>query len=434
MSDLLTPQTAVVAVLAGVALATSWRDLRRFAFAWALVLPIDVVTGVPGWVFDGLRYGGAAWIVLRVRADLPPGSRPLLRTLTGLLLALAAVRAGMALLNHDDPGVRFGVMMTLSSVIAYLVVLRTTVHRSIVAGYLAGVALSAAVSLMQARGWTTLAPGNRFNSRYPGLSTYTSVFTWHVAIGFIVGCYLIAANARTRNPVFWLACVATPLCTLGLLTNGAQGGLLGVVAAAGAMAWAGRSRITRTALVRAVGAAVAIIVLVGLAAGVGGVDIPTLNDYDRSFLNEKTRVESWRAGAREMLNHPGTGMSSRTYLYDRRHRIMPHFLPLESGAMAGIAGFTAAMAVVGYFIWLVVRGPADRRGETIAAYGLLAALVVNILTAPQGPFQGVARTVPLFLIVLHASVRDRTAAPSASSAPSAPSTPAAPTVPPGPAR
>jgi hypothetical protein len=404
MSDLLTFQTAVVVLLAGLAVVASFRDIRGFAFAWAFVFPIDVVTGVPGWVFDGLRYAGAAWIVIRVRPDLPEGSRPLLRILAALLLALAAVRGAMAVVNHDNPNVRFGLVLALGTVLAYLVILRTTVHRAVIAGYLGGIAFSAAVSLLQSRGWTGIAPANLEGNRYPGLSTYNAVFSWHVATGFIVGCYLVAANARTRNRTFRLAATVTPLYALGLLTNGAQGGLLGVIAAAVAVTWAGRHRITRALLARAALAAAGLVVLVGLAVGVAGVDIPSLNDYDRSFHNEKTRVESWQRGLEEMLNHPVTGLSSREYLYDRRYRIVPHFLPLESGAMAGVLGFLVAGALVGYLCWLLFRGPADRRGQTIAAYGVLASLLINTLTEPQGPFQGVARAVPLFLIVLYASV------------------------------
>lgn len=429
MSDLLTPQTAIVVVLAGLAFVASFRDIRRFAFAWAFAFPIDIVNDVPGWVFDGIRYGGAAWIVLRVRADLPTASRPILRTLAALLLALAAVRGALALVNHDGPNVRFGLMLALGTASAHLVILRTAVHRAAIAGYLAGIAFSAAVSLLQSRGWTAIAPANLEGNRYPGLSTYTSVFSWHLATGFIVGCYLVAANARTRARAFWLAGVVTGLCALGLLTSGAQGGLLGVVAAALAVAWAGRHRITRAHVVRAGVAGAGLVVLVGLAVGVAGVDIPSLNDYDRSFNNEKTRIESWERGWREMGNHPLTGMSSREYLYDHRYRIVPHFLPLESGAMAGVAGFLAAGAVVGYLAWLLVRGPADRRAETVAAYGVLASLMVNTLTEPQGPFQGLARAMPLFLIVLHASLSDRTAATPAAS----PQVPPAPPPPGGPA-
>lgn len=404
MSDLLTPQTAIVATLAGIALLGSFRDIRRFAFAWAFVFPIDVVTGVPGWVFDGLRYAGAAWIVLRVRADLPATSRPLLRNLATLLLALAAVRGAMAVVNHDNPNVRFGAMLALGTAFAYLAVLRTSVHRAVIAGYLGGIAFSAAVSLVQSRHWGTIAPANLAGSRYPGLSTYNAVFSWHVATGFIVASYLVAANARVRNRTFWIACGVLPLYALGLLTNGAQGGLLGVVAAVLAVTWAGRGRITRTHLTRATVTATAIVVLVGVAVVVGGVDIPSLTNYDGSFTNEKARIESWRHGMRELVNHPLTGMSSHTYLTTLRYRIVPHFLPLESGAMAGIAGFLVAGALVAYLCWLVFRGPADRRGETIAAYGVLASLLVNTLTEPQGPFQGVSRSVPLFLIVLYASV------------------------------
>lgn len=408
MSDLLTLQTAIVVALTGLAFVASFHDIRWFAFAWAFTFPIDVVTGVPGWVFDALRYTGSAWIVLRVRPDLPAAARPLLRTFAVLLLALAAVRTLAALANHDGPSVRFGVLLALGTVMAHLVVLRTTVHRTIVAGYLAGIAFSAAVSLQQALGWSTIAPANRVGNRYPGLSTYTSVATWHMAIGFVLACYLIAVGARSRDRRFWPAAAAAPLYALGLVTNGAQGGLVGVAVAFTAIAWAGRSRITRPVLLRGAAAIAALVVAVGLVAAFGGVDIPSVTDYDGSFHNERTRVESWYDGASAMVDHPVTGVSGREYLYGRGNRIMPHVLPLESGALAGVAGFLTALAVVGYTGWLVLRGPADRRGETLVAYGLLAALVANTLMSPQGPFQGIARSVPLFLIVLHASVADRT--------------------------
>ncbi len=208
-------------------------------------------------------------------------------------------------------------------------------HRSIVAGYLAGVALSGCVAHAGAS-WTTLAPGNRFNSRYPGLSTYTSVFTWHVAIGFIVGCYLIAANASNPQPGGLAGLRRHPLCTLGLLTNGASRAVCSAwwrppvpwpgpdAAASPAPPWSGRSERpwpSSSSWASPPGSAC--------------VDIPTLNEYDRSFLNEKTRVESWRAGPREMLNHrrapacPAAPTCTTTSPPD--HAALP---ALESGAMA----------------------------------------------------------------------------------------------------
>ena len=44
------------------------------------------------------------------------------------------------------------------------------------------------------------------------------------------------------------------------------------------------------------------------------------------------------------------------------------------------------------------------RQAGVAAYGVLVSLLVNTLTEPQGPFMGVGRAVPLFLIILYACV------------------------------
>lgn len=404
MADLLTPQTIAVAVLAGAALALSFRDITKFAFAWAFTFPIDVINGVPGWVFDGLRYGGAAWVVLRVGADLPQTRRPILRNMAILLAVLATIRGSMAIVNHDQPNVRVGLMMASGTALGYLVALRTKVHPPIITGYLAGVTFSASVSVLQSLHWTVIAPANIYGSRYPGLSTYTAVFSWHAATALIVAAYLVASRVRYRDRTFWFALIVAPTCLLGLVTNGAQGGMLGVAAATLAVAWTQRRVASgKHVATVAAGALAAAIVVIG-AVAVAGVDIPSISDYDRSFTNERSRIDSWQQGIEALIDHPLTGTSSHDYLFGRGNRIMPHLLPLESAAVAGIAGLVAASAVVGYLAWLILKGPVDRRSHTIAAYGVLVSLLVNTLTEPQGPFMGVGRAVPLFLIILYACV------------------------------
>ena len=382
-------------------------DVRWLAFAWAFTFAFEIVSHVPGTVFDALRYGGAVVVLWLVRKDEGAPAKPAIKILAALMLALAVIRSVMAVANHDNPNLKFGIVLVVATVIAYAVTQRPRIHRPMVGGYLAGLAVSALVCLVQALGWDGIAPANYEGSRYPGLSSYTTILTWQLAVALVVAGYIALRSPRWSR-TFYAACALVVIYVLALVTNGAQGGFVGVavaIAAIGVGAWrtGAHSQVSRAAVTRVGVAVVALVAIVGVAMA-AGLDVPSLTDYNTNFTNEHARVDSWRNGLDTVRDHPVTGMNGLAYDRTYKTSLMPHFLPLESGATAGALGLLVGLVLVGYLVWLVLKGPIDRQPTTLAAYGVLALLTANAFFEPQGPLQGVVHAVPLFLAVLYATV------------------------------
>lgn len=377
----------------------SRHDDRRLAFCWGLLLPVDYITGVHTAVFDVARYAGILWLCWRARPTLPESGRRTVFHLAAAIVTVGLVRGVFALPRADRNSLIFAGVMVVSTACVTLLALRPQVHRAVGGGYLAGVTLSAAVSVMQAMHLTTLRPGDDYSERFPGVSTYTMLLTWQLAFALVLAVYLLA-TAAPRSRLWWAAAASAPILLLATVTNGAQGGFMGIGAAVVAAAWAyrdrlGWSRIGRYLLAGVLGVAAITIVVVA-----SGIDVPTIDGFlgDGGYRNEKARWDVAQQGWREMWNHPVLGMG-RTNFMDR-YTIAPHFLPIDSGVTAGLLGFAVASYLLFVILRLIWEGPADRRPETVAGFALLAAMAANTLTESYGPFIGLSRVSVLFLAVV----------------------------------
>ena len=396
MDSLFTWQTAVILALAALGVAASLPDRRRLAALWAFLLPIDQITGVPIEVPDALRYGGAlALVVLFAPTQADPPRRSL-RHLAAVLLALAAVRGLAAVAHHDPNGTRFAVVLAAATLVAYAMAARPRLHLHLVIGYLGGLTLSVVVALMQALHWPTLRDGNVEGQRYPGLSIYSALLTWQLVTGLLILGFVIATSRDHRTRTWWLAVVLLPFYGLTMVTSGAQGGLLALAAALVTFGWFSRRRVNSAAVRRWGVAVVAVVAVTVVVVGVSGIEIPTITDWgDDGYRNERMRVEVLYDGIDEFRANPLTGMSRSEFI--RQHRIAPHFLPVDSAAVAGVVALALSVYLLGILVVDVWRGPSDDRPETMVGYLVVVALMCNTLTDSYGPFVGVSRAVPLWL-------------------------------------
>lgn len=402
MNSLLTWQTGVAAALVAVGLSVSYRDRRRLAWLWAFLLPIDYVTGVPVGFFDALRYVGAAALIAWVPADLADEPRRITRHVAAVMGALAVVRGATAILHDDPNGRTFAVVLLAATVVAYLLAQRTVIHRALVSGFVSGMALSATVALLQAMHWPTLREGNVEGRRFPGLSTYTMLLTWQLTFALIVVTYVLVTRHRQRDAIFWAAAVLAPLFAVTSLTNGAQGGLLGIGAAVLAFLWCQRRHLTPAAVGRLGMGLAALVVVVAGVVYLANVEIPSVTDVgEKDFRNERARVQVIYDGLDELRANPLVGMS-RTEFIDE-YSIAPHFLPVDSAAVSGVVGLALSTYLLAMLVVLVLKGPGDHRAVTVTGYVALTAMVANTLTDAYGPFVGVSRAVPLFIALVATS-------------------------------
>jgi len=395
-SDVATWQAGLSIAILAVAVVACWRDDNRLAWCFGFLLPIDFVTGVPTAVFDVARYAGVVWLIYRVKPDLSPSATSKVFRLAAAIASVAIVRGLFAIPRSDRNSMIFAGVMLVSTACAALLAQRTRVHASVAFGFLSGLFLSAMASILQALHMPALRAGNRSGHRYPGLSTYTMLLTWQLAFGIVLCLFLIAASPHgSRRRTFgW---VLMPVFILAMMTNGAQGGLAGLVAGIVALAWAKRSALSwssaRRYIAWGVGGVAGLIAVILLT----GIDIPTIDGLtgEGGYGNENARWTVAVQGVHEMRLHPFLGVG-RTNFMDR-YGIAPHFLPIDSGVTAGILGF----AVAAYLLWVVVKilidGPADDRPVTTLGFVMIAVMFSNTITESYGPFIGLSRVTVLFL-------------------------------------
>ena len=319
--------------------------------------------------------------------------------LAAAIVVVGGVRGVFALPRADRNSLIFAGVMLVSTACVALLALRPHVHRAIAGGYLAGVTLSAAVSIMQALHLTTLRQSVENSPRYPGVSTYTMLLTWQLAFALVLAVYLLA-TAAPRSRLRVAAAASVPLLLLATVTNGAQGGFMGIGAAAVAAAWVYRDRLVWSRIGRYLIAGVLAVAAIAIVVVASGIDVPTIDGFlgDGGYRNEKARWKVAGQGWREMWNHPVLGMGRTNFMH--RYTIAPHFLPIDSGVTAGLLGFAVAaylLYLIGRLIW---QGPADRRPETVTGFALLAAMGANTVTESYGPFIGLSRVSVLFLAVV----------------------------------
>ncbi|MEO6627389.1 MAG: O-antigen ligase family protein, partial [Aquihabitans sp.] len=311
------------------------------------------------------------------------------------------VRLLAAVAHHDANGAQYAVVLAAATMVAYSMATRPRLHGHLTIGYLAGLSLSVVVALMQALHVPTLRQGNTQGERYPGLSIYAALLTWQIVIGLLLLWFMITTGRKRRTRTWWVAVVLLLLHGLALVTNGAQGGLLALAVVLVAFGWFSRSRISVASLRRWSLALAALVAITVAVVVVSGIEIPTVTDFgSNNFRNERARVEVISHGIDEFRAHPLTGMSRAVFI--REHGIAPHFLPLDSAAMAGVLALALSVYFFGLLVAAVWRGPADERPETMVGYLVMAALMTNSLTDSYGPFVGVSRAVPLWIALVAA--------------------------------
>lgn len=391
----MTWQTVLAIVAMVAAMTWSWREPRRVAVFLGFLLPIDYVTGITPGVFDTARYLAVAWLIIRAPVTISDEVRRRVLVLAGAIAVVALTRGVFAVARLDKNSMVFAGVMLLSTVCAALIALRTQVHRALVVGYLGGLTVSAATSIMQALHLPAIRAGNLEGHRYPGVATLTMLLTWQLAFGILVAIYLLAT--RRRGTGAWiLGLLLLPIFSAAILTNGAQGGLLGLVAAGFALVYA-RPPGLRLILRRALVGGVALAAVLVLVAVLSSIDLPTIGGLagDDGYRNERARWDISVNGLREIRRHPVTGMG-RTEFMDR-YTIAPHFLPVDTGVVAGVLGLVLATGLLLYVVSLVLGGPADKDPLTILGFCVLAAVASDTLIESNGPFTGLSRVTVLFI-------------------------------------
>lgn len=382
----------------GVMALTSIGHPTRLAWWWGFLIPIDFVEGVPSGLLDLARYGGVVWLCLRFAPELSAARRPLLLKMAGLVAAVGAIRGLGSLARMDRFGMFIAAVMVVGAVTAPFVAWRVRAHLPILAGFLGGVLLSSAVSLMQGLDIPTLQEGNQEGNRFPGLASSTMLITWHLAFALIIACYFLVDRRHQR---FYrvLAALTVPVGLAALVVNGAQGGLLGLlVAGFCTLIWGWRSINWRTAL-RYGAMALVVVVAIGAVLVVADVRTPTIDGIRGTggYRNETARWTVAKNGARELAAHPLVGVG-RTNFEDE-YGLAPHFLPLEAGVTSGIVGFLVASYLLWCLIRVLLQGPRGRRPEAWLGLALSAAMFANTITETGGPFTGLPRFSMLLIAV-----------------------------------
>jgi hypothetical protein len=374
----------------------AWLHDERLAWWWGLLLAVEVIDDVPDQLLDAARYAGLALLCLRFKPTLSAERRPILLTFVGGAVVVALVRGIASAARFDHFGTRIALMMLVAAVAAPFIAVRVQTHLTIFAGYLGGVLLSSVVALTQAFDLPALREGNQAGSRYPGLSAATSVFTWQLAIALIIATYfLLGRNLPRRHRLTAMAVV--PFALVALFVNGAQGGLIGLAAAALAVtAWGWRSIPWRKVL-RLVPLALGAVLVLGAAVAISGVKTPTIDGLRGvgGFANERARWDAAIDGWNEMVEHPVTGFG-RTAFEQKYDELFPHFLPLEAGVTAGVIGFVTALFLVLLLLWVVLRGPVGRQPTAWLGLALCSAMFANTLLSTGGPLVG----LPAFSLLL----------------------------------
>ncbi len=403
-ASVVTPLTdrALVAAIGLVAMGLAcWGDRRRLAWCWGFLLPIDVVAGVPIELFDVARFGGLVWLCLAYRPTVDATRFAIVTRLAVVAGAVAIIRGIGSVARLDRFGIFIAFVMLVGAITAPWIAARVRAHVPILAGFLAGVLLTATVSIMQALDLPTLREGNQSGSRYPGLASTTMLTTWHLAFGLIIACYFVS---QRRHPTLYrvTALAVLPVAAVSLVVNGAQGGLLGLLAAGffvGIRAW--RQLSFRTVAPFVLGG---LCLLGATAVGIAVFDVetPTIDGIfgEGDYKNELSRLEVNRDGIRELAAHPLVGVG-RTNFEDE-YDLAPHFLPLEAGITSGLLGFVVAGYLLVYLLVLVLKGPATNRPSAWLGLALAGAMWSNTLIETGGPFTGLPRFSLLLIAVLAA--------------------------------
>lgn len=394
--------SAVVLLALAVAALVSHRSITAHATALGVLLPIDTVSDVSVHLLDVARYTGIIWLVLRLKPSLSPMNTRRTMCMAGWLTALGAWLLVVALWRDDQVSRTVAMAVLVSAPAAFLLVRRASIHLAVVQGFLCGVSASALVVIAQYVGIHWLRSGGPDGDRNPGLAGSTALVTWQMALGIVIAVFVML-NADRKRCSRLLAAVGAALCGLGLLLCGAQGGLLGLGAAALATIARPppplRGALTRSPRVTAA-TALAVLLAVGMAVW---ANVPTVAGVlgDGGYVNEIARLDLNRAAWREFMSNPLTGIGADRF--QEIHGLMPHLLPLDAAVSAGVVGLVLASAALLYSTWFLV-GSLPRRTTLTSWFGLAMGclLLINSLADRSGSLIGISR-LSLLMIAMAAA-------------------------------
>lgn len=393
-----------VGALAGWLVVALSAPVGLVAFAWAALLPVEVLRGVSPVALDLARYLGVAVLVLRVPATASVRSASW-RTWALLLVGLGVARLAAAGILRDGTSLEVGAVVVVGAVGALLVAVRPAILRQVLLGFLAGASLSATVVVFQVLGFRTIGGPLTNNLRYPGLSPLTSALTWPLALAVVVAvCGLLDRPAGlVSRRAGWAALV---VCSVALVACGAQGGFVGLFVAAlfiGRDLWKAVGRTSRWALVAVLVGGLAVVATVILALDVDGF-IP-----DKGFVNEISRGESWVDGLRVFRDHPWVGVTDAEYRAD--HEVRPHTVVVEAAVAAGVVGAALGIALVWQLLRVALAGRGRQDSRVLGAG--LAAVLFAATFLEGSTFTGLNRATYVVLAVAavehRSSLRDRSA-------------------------
>lgn len=369
----------------GVALAV--------AAASGFLIPIQVVNGIPSAALSILRYMAFAAIWVCFPAQPHPRRDAQIARWLLPLAALAVILGPVSALRDDRQTLLLALNLGVSIGAALILARRPTAVRPLLVGFLAGAGWSAMTVAMQAAGLPALASDSWASNRNPGLAGSSLIVSWQLAIAVIIGIFLFATSQLSWVLRLLLVGVIA-LCVTALGFSGSQGGIVGLVAAAGVVAahtWRPKSTprmlltIAAVAMSMGVGLTVAINVGAPTFAGFGEFD---LSD-DATLENERARVEVAGAAVDAIRENPLRGQSMESFR--DAHTVSPHFFPLSAGVPLGITGVLLASLPLIKLLRTTWAGPQAPGPSPKLGVALLGLFTVYALVEPVGPFVSIGR-------------------------------------------
>ena len=199
-----------------------------------------------------------------------------------------------------------------------------------------------------------------------------------------------------QNWLRWWCLAAASFGGVALLLTQSRGGLLGIGAAVGVVAFASSRNVRRTAVVLCVGLVAMLLLPVGdrITQPLGDLAAPSRGPEEVTPANwaNHERSAHWGAGLRMMRQSPVSGVGAGHYnLRYREHTPVWRFrIPrghahngyIQMGAQAGYPGFAAMMVFTAALLITTARGVAyarspHERAVAIGALGIVVAFSVH---------------------------------------------------------
>jgi hypothetical protein len=390
--------TAVV-LAAGVVTTADVTGRGRIAAAAGFLVPVEVIDGLNSDVLLAGLIAVLLLVCIAYPSTVDRDHRQLVIVIVGLVVVTANVQRIQLLFEGSaSSAAKAAASITIGCVAAGFAATRLEARDPLLRGFLAGVAVSSVVGVLQVADLSSPRP-YPIPNRGPGLAEFTTVQSFNCAAALIVAAYFTYLGRSTFERA--IPAVFGVACGVGLAVNGAQGGIyaLAMVAAAVAFVARGRLRSGRTQRILIGAACLGVfVVVVPLALGVGVPSISGLGgDPEKGYGNEEARYDAAKAGVEELIDHPLTGPGAEDF-HERHGEAMPHFLPLKAGVLAGVGGFLLGSAIVVGLVVLIARGPVGRSPAAWMGFAVLVVELARTLTTPDGPF-GDTNSMVLFLVV-----------------------------------